>query len=36
MNWVGLVIGFERGLVEVYWNKDFPYESEYPEQLEII
>ena len=33
---VGLVLGFERGYVLVYWGEDFPYEEEYLEQLELV
>ena len=32
----GIVIGFRGTGVIVFWNKDFPNEWEYPEQLEVI
>lgn len=35
-NWVGLILGFKGGLVEVYWNEEFPCEEEYPEQLAVV
>ena len=35
--WIGLIIGWDGvyGPV-VYWDKTFPAEQEYPEQLEVI
>ena len=30
---IGLVLGFARGMVLVFWGEDFPCEEEYCEQL---
>ena len=32
----GLVLGFSRGLVQVFWGEDFPCEDEYPDQLVVV
>ena len=34
--WIGLIIGWERGGPIVFWDMNFPEEVEYPEQLEVI
>ena len=33
---VGLVLGFARGMVLVFWGDDFPCEEEYCEQLVVV
>jgi len=33
---LGLVLGFNCGLVQVFWGEDFPCEDEYPEQLVVV
>ncbi len=33
---VGLVLGFARGMVLVFWGADFPCEEEYYEQLVVV
>ncbi len=33
---IGLVLGFERNMVLVFWGEDFPHEEEYFDQLEVI
>lgn len=32
----GIVIGFSRSYIVVFWNLDFPDEVEYREHLEVI
>ena len=33
---IGLVLGFKRDKVLVFWGEDFPCEEEYPEQLVVM
>ena len=33
---IGLVLGYSRGMVLVFWGEDFPYEEEYPEQIQVV
>ena len=33
---VGLVLGWSRGMVLVFWGEDFPCEPEYLEQLKVV
>ncbi len=33
---LGLVLGFEHGLVQVFWGEDFPCEDEYHDQLAVL
>jgi len=33
---IGLVLGYSRGMVLVFWGEDFPCEEEYPEQLQVV
>ena len=33
---VGLVLGFDGDLAQVFWGEDFPFEEEYPDQLEVV
>ena len=35
-NNIGLVLGFRRVFVLVYWGPEFPHEEEYHEDLEVI
>lgn len=33
---IGLVLGYSRNMVLIFWGEDFPCEEEYREQLEVI
>ena len=33
---LGLVLGFDGDLVQVFWGEDFPCEEEYPDQLVVV
>ena len=33
---IGLVLGYSRGMVLVFWGEDFPCEEEYPEQIRVV
>jgi len=33
---IGLVLGYSRDMVLVFWGEDFPCEEEYREQLEVV
>ena len=33
---LGLVLGFEYGMVQVFWGEDFPCEDEYLDQLLVV
>jgi hypothetical protein len=35
-DWRGIIIGWDEGDPVVFWNKDFPNEREYANQLEVI
>tara|TARA_Y100000817_G_scaffold91233_1_gene71015 strand:- start:139 stop:318 length:180 start_codon:yes stop_codon:yes gene_type:complete len=33
---LGLVLGFDGDLVQIFWGEDFPCEEEYPDQLVVV
>ena len=33
---IGLVLGYSRDMILVFWGEDFPCEEEYREQLEVV